>query len=101
MLRKRKIIIGVVLLLFCTALVIAQSGEITVRAKVSITCTNDGVCYYEVFNVRVSNSNYTLYDIKAQLEAGCGKLYYDLRDWRLDWKDRNECSISVKATKKF
>jgi hypothetical protein len=102
MLRNRKVqVIGVVLLLFCTVLVVAQEGSVPVRVNVAITCNNDGVCYYEVFNVRVSKSDYSLSDIKAKIEAECGRLYFSLRDWKMDWKDRNECSISIKATYKF
>jgi hypothetical protein len=102
MLRNKKILVaGIILLFFCTMLAVAQSGSIPVRVKVAISCNNNGVCYYEVFDVRVSRSDYTLYDIKAQIEAGCGRLYANLQDWKVEWQGRDECSISVKASYKF
>jgi len=98
---KKGWVLSTILLLGCIALAIAQSGTIPVRINVEFDCT-DGTCRYKLLNMEVP-VNYQLTDsaVKAEVEAGCGDLYYNLNNWDIRWINRNECEVKVKATYRF
>jgi hypothetical protein len=102
MLRSKKVfVLGTIFLLFCATLAVAQSGTVNARISVTIDCT-DGVCRYKVLNIPVP-INYQLTDstVKAEVEAGCGNIYYNFNDWSIRWINRTECEVMVRATYRF
>jgi hypothetical protein len=101
MLKNKKVQIIMIILLFCcTALAAAQT--IPVKVTVAIDCTNTNSCRYEVFSIDVpSDYKLTDYALKAKIEAQCGSLYVNFHNWNINWINRNECSVRVKATLVF
>jgi len=99
MFKNKKVLVIMIILLFCcTALAVAEA-TIPLKVSVAIDCINTNSCKYKVFSIDVpSNYQITDYDLKAKIEAQCGNIYINFHNWNINWINRNECNVRVSAT---